>query len=134
MLLVMLMASTIDAFVTGGVWSHRPAFVSTPSSSSFYAANGEDDNDLPTLERVPPDEEGLPIPFVDLEGSSFIECYADSFATVKGVQYTIGVPCDYAVALCYFDEQEQLIPVELDDEMMDDVFPVAASIVRRRVW
>ena len=66
MLLVMLMASTIDAFVTGGVWSHRPAFVSTPSSSSFYAANGEDDNDLPTLKRVSPNEEGLPIPFVDL--------------------------------------------------------------------
>jgi hypothetical protein len=39
------------------------------------------------------------------------------------------VPCDYAVALCYFDQEEQLIPVELDDEMMDDVFPVAAGIV-----
>ena len=128
MLLVMLMASTIDAFVTGGVWSHRPAFVSTTSSSSFYAANGEDDNDLPTLERVPPDE-GVPIPFVDVKGNSFIECFADSIATINGVEYTIGVPCDYSVALCYFDENEQLIPVELDDEMMDDVFPIAENIV-----
>jgi len=45
------------------------------------------------------------------------------------VEYIIGSPCDYAVALCYFDEDDQLVPVELDDDLMDDVFPVAANIV-----
>jgi hypothetical protein len=81
------------------------------------------------LQRIPSDDEGIPIPFVDLEANNFIECFADSFTTIDNVEYTIGVPCDYAVALCYFDDEEQLIPVELDDDIMEDVFPVAASIV-----
>lgn len=81
----------------------------------------------PALSPVPSDLEGVPIPFID--GSSFIECYADSIATVNGVKYTIGVPCDYAVALCYLDKDSQLIPVELDEALMDDVFPLAESIV-----
>lgn len=81
-----------------------------------------------TLEKVSEDDD-VPIPFVDANGASFIECYADSVATVNGVQYTIGSPCDYAVALCYFQGDDQLIPVELDDALMDDVFSVAESIV-----
>ena len=81
------------------------------------------------LQRIPADMEGVPIPFVDLEGNSFIECYADSVANVNGIEYTIGVPCDYSVAICYFDENEALVPVELDDDLMDDVFPIAESIV-----
>jgi len=83
----------------------------------------------PTLKRVPPELEGVPIPFVDVEGNSFIECYADSVANVDGVEYTIGVPCDYSVALCYYDDDSQLVPIELDDDVMDDVFPVAEGIV-----
>lgn len=39
------------------------------------------------------------------------------------------MPCDYSVALCYFDGSDQLVPVELDDELMDDIFPMAESIV-----
>jgi hypothetical protein len=66
---------------------------------------------------------------MDLESNSFIECYVDAVAEVDGVEYTIGVPCDHAVALCYFDEDNQLVPVELEDELMDDVFPIAESIV-----
>ena len=83
----------------------------------------------PELQRVPADMEGVPIPFVDVQGNSFIECYADSVATVNGEEYTIGVPCDYSVAICYFDENQALVPVELDDELMDDVFPIAEGIV-----
>jgi Protein of unknown function (DUF3727) len=83
----------------------------------------------PELKRVPPDMEGVPIPFVDVAGNSFIECYADSVAIVNGIEYTIGVPCDYSVALCFFDENDQLVPVELDDALMDDIFPLAESIV-----
>lgn len=81
------------------------------------------------LQKVPADMEGVPIPFVDKKGNSFIECYADSVAKVNGVEYTIGVPCDYSVAICYFDENEALVPVELDDELMEDVFPIAEGIV-----
>ena len=81
------------------------------------------------LRPVPPDEEGVPIPFVDYHGSNFIECYADSIAEVDGMEYTIGVPCDYAVALCYFRDDQQLVPIELSDPLMDDIYPIAESIV-----
>ncbi len=83
----------------------------------------------PRLEPIPSEEEGIPIPFVDVTGSSFIECYADSVAILNGIQYTIGVPCDHSVALCYYDEFDQLIPIELEDDLMDDIFPVAEQIV-----
>jgi len=89
------------------------------------------------LKRVPPELEGVPIPFVDTSSDSqsgnvlkFIECYADSLCTVEGVEYTIAVPCDYSVALCFQDADQQLIPVELaDSATMDDLFPVAEAIV-----
>jgi hypothetical protein len=92
-------------------------------------SSSSDNKEGPTLQRIPSDDEGIPIPFVDVEANNFIECFADSFTTIDNVEYTIGVPCDYAVALCYFDDEEQLIPVELDDDIMEDVFPIAASIV-----
>jgi hypothetical protein len=92
--------------------------------------------------------EGVPIPFVETAAAAaavassqslgFIECFADSLATCLGQEYTIGVPCDYAVALCSHekrgggesdDDGEELIPLELDDPELDDVFPVAEAIV-----
>jgi hypothetical protein len=81
-----------------------------------------------TLTRVSEEEEGVPIPFLDTSANSFIECYADSVAVLDGIEYTIGVPCDYAVALCYMDN-EDLVPVELNDALMDDIFLVAENIV-----
>lgn len=85
--------------------------------------------DEPILSRVSEEEEGVPIPFVDKDGNSFIECYADSIATVNGEEYTIGVPCDYCVALCYMDDDNNLIPVELTDKLMDDIFPIAENVI-----
>ena len=79
--------------------------------------------------RVPDEDEGVAIPFLDTIENSFIECYADSIANLGGVEYTIGVPCDYCVALCYFEPDGDLVPVELNDKLMDDIFPVAENIV-----
>jgi hypothetical protein len=76
--------------------------------------------------KVPEDDETA-IPFFDLEKNQFIECYADSIATVDGEEYTIGSPCDTSVAICYFDDNQELIPIELDSELMDDIFPQAAA-------
>lgn len=78
-----------------------------------------------------PDEDDTVIPFVDPETNTFIDCYADSIVTLSdGITYTVGEPCDYAVALGYVDEREGgLVPLELDDPMMDDVFPVAEVII-----
>jgi hypothetical protein len=78
---------------------------------------------------IPTEQEGIPIPFVDVQGQSFIECYADSIAVVDGVEYTIGVPCDYAVAICYFDANQQLVPIEMNEPLMDDIYTIAESIV-----
>lgn len=80
------------------------------------------------LEKLPEDDD-TPIPFVEADGNQFIECYADSIAIVNGVEYTVGTPCDYPVALCFFDDDDQLIPIELDEKLMDDIFPIAESIV-----
>uniref|UniRef100_A0A7S2QZU2 Uncharacterized protein n=1 Tax=Eucampia antarctica TaxID=49252 RepID=A0A7S2QZU2_9STRA len=81
-----------------------------------------------TLEKLPEDDD-TPVPFVDVDKNEFIECYADSIAVVNGIEYTVGTPCDYPVALCFFDNEDQLIPIELDEELMDDIFPLAESIV-----
>jgi Protein of unknown function (DUF3727) len=96
------------------------------SSVTRVASSPSDDLEL---QRVPPSLENVPLPFIDPVTNSFIECYADSVVTVQGVTYTIAVPCDYSVALCYFDADQQLIPVELNDPLMDDIFPIAESIV-----
>ncbi|GKY97605.1 hypothetical protein MPSEU_000718900 [Mayamaea pseudoterrestris] len=89
----------------------------------------DDDTSESGLRRVPVALEGVPIPYVDVPGNAFIECYADSMAKINGVEYTIGVPCDYAVALCYNNKENQIVPIELDDEIMEDVFPIAEGIV-----
>jgi len=103
--------------------------VTFPPLAMATPASPNENSDKPKLEMIPEGQEGIPIPFVDTEKNNFIECFADSVCTIDGVSYTIGCPCDYAVALCYFDDKEQLFPVELDDESMDDVFPVAENIV-----
>lgn len=124
---------TVTCFTVFNTWNCRPAFVAHKHHHHHHVtltlAAAASDSDAPTLQSISEEQQGVPIPFVDIDGQNFIECYADSFTTIDGTEYTIGVPCDYAVALCYFDEAEQLIPVELDDEMMDDVFPIAEGIV-----
>jgi hypothetical protein len=116
------------------------AFVGRQSSTNtqLYATDAK-------LVRIPAardddssSKQDTPIPFVDPETNQFIECYADSVASVNGAEYTIGTPCDYAVALCVSetdldadeDEDDQsLTPIELDEALMDEIFPVAESIV-----
>ncbi|KAL3796826.1 hypothetical protein ACHAW5_002512 [Stephanodiscus triporus] len=81
------------------------------------------------FEKMSEDDDQV-IAFMDASMTRGIDCYVDSYATVDGVEYTIGSPCDYAVALCYFEgEDEQLVPIELDDPLMDDIFPVAEGII-----
>jgi hypothetical protein len=121
LLSLLLWSSTTQAFAPS-----KPAFVVTRQQNlAPLCAITADDR---SLTRPSEDEESVPIPFLDKVGNAFIECYADSYATIDGVEYTIGVPCDYAVALCYF-EGEDLLPVELDDKLMDDIFPIAENIV-----
>lgn len=78
--------------------------------------------------RLPESE--IPLAFVDSEDSTtFIDCYADSQATLDNVKYTIGMPCDTPVAICYF-EDNQFIPIELDDiERMEIILPIVQRVV-----
>lgn len=81
------------------------------------------------FEKINEDDDQV-MAFMDVSGDGGIDCYVDSYATVDGVEYTIGSPCDYAVALCYFEgDDEQLVPIELDDPLMDDIFPIAEGII-----
>jgi hypothetical protein len=80
------------------------------------------------FEKIDEDDDVI-IAFMDESGENGIDCYVDSYATVDGVEYTIGIPCDYTVALCYFEGDEQLVPIELDDPLMDDIFPIAEGII-----
>jgi len=98
--------------------------------STLRQAQASSSGDSSSLTRVSEEHEGVSIPFLDRTENNFIECYADSIITVEGIEYTIGVPCDYCVALCYFDDNQNLLPVELHDDLMDDIFPVAENIVR----
>jgi hypothetical protein len=124
----------VDAFAsTGGLpfvtTTTRRQSTARTTTSLLKAVNKDKDNDNETyLTRISDEDEGVPIPFVDNTGNAFIDCYADSIASINGVEYTIGVPCDYCVALCYYDN-DNLVPVELTDKLMDDIFPVAENIV-----
>mmetsp|Transcript_6779 Transcript_6779/g.9977 ORF Transcript_6779/g.9977 Transcript_6779/m.9977 type:complete len:264 (-) Transcript_6779:110-901(-) len=101
------------------------AFTASSSLSSATSTSGLYQN---SIHKVPEDDD-TPIAFIDPSNSAFVECYADSIAIVNGVEYTIGNPCDTSVALCFFDKSDNLVPIDLDSSMMDEVFPLAASIV-----
>jgi hypothetical protein len=128
---------------TGASIPKQPSFSSSfgivASASIRMAAStsnaDDDDNEQSSssvsLQPIPADLEGVPIPFIDTVTNTFIECYADSTCTVQGITYTVAVPCDYSVALCTNSEHDpdQLVPIELSDPLMDDIFPVAEAIV-----
>lgn len=82
----------------------------------------------PTFEKLADDDDRV-VAFLEVDGENGIDCYVDGRATVGGVDYAIGIPCDYAVALCYVEDAGALVPVELDDPRMDAVFPVAEEII-----
>lgn len=114
-------------FVTNASGGERSTW-RVPHISMAHVVSGDGESAGSNFRKT--EESDTPIPFIDPESGSFIECYIDSVATVKGVDYSIGSPCDYSVALCFFDEDGQLNPVELDDEeLMDEVFPIAEEIV-----
>ena len=115
-----LLLAHVQAFTVSPI-----AFKSTSRSVAFSQSSRLYQN---TIHKVSEDDD-TQIPFLDLKTNSFIECYADSIAIIDGVEYTIGNPCDNSVALCYFDNDGELVPIELESELMDVIFPLAASIV-----
>jgi len=78
------------------------------------------------IQMVSPDEDLEPIPFTDGSGN-VIECYSDATATIRGVEYTIGHVCDNAMDIVFMDEQDELVPIEVEDDIMDEVFPIALT-------
>ena len=83
-----------------------------------------------------PDDDETPIAFMDVSEASFIDCYADSVATLDGVTYTIGSPCDCPVALTYFQGEcraDEIIPLLLPNEVWSDQTNLLhLSFLRRR--
>lgn len=98
------------------------------SSAANDDAGGSKAGGKTKFEKINEDDDQV-MAFMDRSEENGIDCYVDSYATLDGIEYTIGSPCDYAVALCYFEDDEQLVPIELDDPLMDDVFPIAEGII-----
>ena len=109
-----------------------PSVDPSASSHGCYGSPGQESTRLllttsNKFEKVDEDDDQIVV-FVDPDQGG-IDCYVDSYATVEGVEYTIGSPCDYAVALCYFDGNDQLVPIELEEELMDEIYPIAEEII-----
>lgn len=102
--------------------------MSSSSSAANDDAGGSKAGGKTKFEKINEDDDQV-MAFMDRSEENGIDCYVDSYATLDGIEYTIGSPCDYAVALCYFEDDEQLVPIELDDPLMDDVFPIAEGII-----
>lgn len=142
-----LVAIRAAVVLSGGVSAFVPASHQTFSLPSAFSAERSTSsmNQQPIVntynKRLDPvfmanskfekidDDDDVVIAFMDDSGENGIDCYVDSYATVDGVEYTIGIPCDYTVALCYFEGDEQLVPIELDDPLMDEIFPIAEGII-----
>ncbi|GMH56540.1 hypothetical protein TrRE_jg9028 [Triparma retinervis] len=58
-----------------------------------------------------------------------IDCYVDAFVVISGRKYAVGSPCDYCVALCSYENEGQLVPVEEGDEVLDRLFPIAEKVI-----
>mmetsp|Transcript_33337 Transcript_33337/g.48219 ORF Transcript_33337/g.48219 Transcript_33337/m.48219 type:complete len:252 (-) Transcript_33337:254-1009(-) len=74
-----------------------------------------------------------PLAFIDLHGPGeprWIDVAGDYMIKLNGVEYTIGMPCDYSVAICYFDDDDQLVPVDIDSELMSEIFPICEEIIK----
>ena len=127
--LALFVLSSIEAFIPSPTFRYTGAgTASTTITSTATHARQQTKIFQNTIHKVPEDDD-TPIPFVDVKSNNYIECYADSIAVIDGVEYTVGNPCDTAVALCYFDLADDLIPIELDSPMMDEMFPITAGIV-----
>lgn len=118
---ILLTSNKVQAFAP----SLTSPFQTVAQSRTYFASSKLYQN---TIHKVPEDDDTA-IPFLDPKKNAFIECYADSIAIIDGVEYTIGNPCDTSVALCYFDEDYSLVPIDLDGPLMDEIFPLAAEIV-----
>ncbi|CAM9231141.1 unnamed protein product, partial [Chrysoparadoxa australica] len=91
-----------------------PLRFSVAPSRSKLAAN--------SLEDVPEYLSGTIIAIADESGAK-IDCYPESYALIGDSRYLIANPRDWPVAVAY-EEEGDLVPLAVDDELMDQVFPI----------
>jgi hypothetical protein len=58
-----------------------------------------------------------------------IDCYVDAYVMANEKKYAVGSPCDYCVALCSYENEGQLVPIEEGDEILDRLFPIAEKVI-----
>lgn len=80
------------------------------------------------------DSPNYSVSFVDAETHSIIDCYSYNNVIVNDQEYTMGYPCDTPVALCHndHDDPETVQPVDLEDDLMNELFPIAESLVEEK--
>jgi len=110
-------------FKEESIYLHGSRSFSRPVS--LMATGGRIIHTSPPLD----DSEPEPSLFYDATSQSYIEVYIDHIAELgDGSRFHIGVPCDYAVALCYL-EDDALVPVELGSDLMTEIFPIAETLI-----
>lgn len=106
-----------------------PASLGLRTNRRHFSIEMSKDETEYALKLIPDNKQDIPIAFIDKTSSTFIDCYADAMAIVGEEEYTIGSPCDNSVSLCYADDEDELVPIELEEDLMDKIFPVAARII-----
>jgi hypothetical protein len=146
----MMMCECVStAFVVRVPHQQHVVYMSGAYESSLWAkreneSENKNINTQPFMFRpVPPEFDNSLVAFVETttvsssSGSDppLINCHVDFLCTVEGIEYTIGVPCNYPVRLYYFGDWvdkigQPRIYVELSDRAtMDELFPVARAAV-----
>lgn len=116
--------TSTTAFSSGFAFM-RPSFVPNSPTPTTTLAMASDNS----LEMIPPvDGEYEPVQFTD--GTGVVDCFVDAVATINDVQYTVGHVCDNAADIVYLDEDGDLVPIEVDDQLMEEIFPVAVKALK----
>mmetsp|Transcript_22930 Transcript_22930/g.33842 ORF Transcript_22930/g.33842 Transcript_22930/m.33842 type:complete len:230 (+) Transcript_22930:127-816(+) len=114
---IAICASLGDSFVNLLLPSRRPMMMLLQA-----------ENKLTTIE----DQDAVianPIAFLDPKDSeNVIMCYVDAVALIDNVEYSVGYPCNHPVDVAYADEEggheDGLVPLESDDPLLDELFPM----------
>jgi len=109
---------------------HGPAMKNQRTAIVMSATSNDNNNKLEMIEG-----ELEPIPFTESspttsKGEPIVECYVDAIATIDNTQYMVGHTCDHAIDIVFIDEEDELVPIEIEDDLMDDIFPMAAKAMK----
>lgn len=74
-----------------------------------------------------------PVILRDVDRGRAIECYTHSHARLSGgddgAQYIVCTPCDPCIEICEVGVDDEVYPLQEEDDRMDSLFPIAAGLL-----